>query len=369
MLINIKKKKIQFIIANTICLYIIIINRNDIIYNKFTSKFVADSNNTTACPMNIRVHAIRTYDTDVKKPSKYKHIDARRTDIFVHPAANLILCLPSKSGSTNFKIRYFQANNITVPRTALHGRHRLYSQGFVHISLLSKLKAKHCLDRNDYTRVMLVRHPLIRLLSAYLDKVVSCRMENVCDYIIKSRSWKRRHPQQLINGDTRMQNRSTQISSQNIQVLNIMDNSTNPTNASMESSFESNGSRASSYNVQFSDFLEWVIEGRPEFKNQHWRQQILTCRTDLINYDVVIRAETSRRDFNITENLLNIEYLDDQRIIPKTNIRVFRQYYSQVSSDLLSRVLKVYKHSMDKLGYNLHDYLEPRCRFSLQQCC
>ena len=106
-------------------------------------------------------------------------------NILVAKEHNLVICLPAKAGSTHFRTRLLQASSkyrklAHPPHIDVHQPTSMRIFGVRRLSVFRFDDALRILD--NFTKVMVVRHPLVRVLSSYNDKLATIKPPNCHPY-------------------------------------------------------------------------------------------------------------------------------------------------------------------------------------------
>lgn len=155
-----------------------------------------------------------------------------------------------------------------------------------------------------YFKVIFVREPLHRFLSAFKDK-----------FIGKNRNF------------------SKYIREEIVKALRPKD-------------FDQNGEN----NITFSEFVQYFSNDTP--RNPHWRQYEYLCHPCVINYDFIGHLETLKEDGDLT---LKMAGIDDRVAFPPihnaTGSSDMIHYYSSVPPEYITRLAEVYRNDFELFGY------------------
>ena len=117
----------------------------------------------------------------------------------------------------------------------------------------------------------------------------------------------------------------------------------------------------SQHNVSFEEFIRYVIHtlemGSPD---PHWTSFSATCLPCLVYYDFIGKLETSRTDFSyVMKNFANATSFSNNLQGPsshnmnKTTDDTFREFYKQIPSELLRRLVDLYRTDFVLFGYDI----------------
>ena len=194
---------------------------------------------------------------------------------------------------------------------------------------------------NNFTKVMVVRHPLVRVLSAFHDKLASVQPPHCHPY------------QQTLARWIRASNQRDVTTKNNSCV----------------------------HDVTFAEFLayfahksEWLT------RDSHWRTYEDTCLPCAIQYDHVLKLETAQHDHTVLARLLS-QAPETTRVEHRlTNLtrssdageeRAYTEFANVPRKHRLS-VRKLYNTSGYLFGYTSHwtkDGLVTSCRYDDAKCC
>ena len=234
----------------------------------------------------------------------------------------VLACFPPKSGCTTFKtllLHFSDAYKSMKPKPrgySVHNNTFLAKYGITNFQDINASTKEKILD--TFSKVIVVRNPLVRVFSSYREKLTSVRgqctpyMTRLAPKIIKH------------------------IRGQDVQCGN---------------------------NVTFSEFMEYFAK-RP-IKDPHWEDLEEICQPCRIKYDHVLRLETGHSDVKffveeiLGENLpKNEEYVrknsrgnfSEQKMIENNFERLFKDFENVSQSDF-EDVAKYYERSSRLFGY------------------
>ena len=263
---------------------------------------------------------------DLKKLNKdgikYGHIlsdDANR----------MLFCVPPKAGSTFFRNLW------------LNFTHDVHLGEGVHISAmlrkynlrdLTSYRASEIQTRlKTYFKFMVTRHPFVKLLSAYRNKleVPNANIERNVGRFIKQLYF--------------------------------------PANQSKDD------------RVTFEQFVRYIVNRNPVDYNIHWKPITLMCQTCEIHYDYIAKVETSHVDYpyifsklkNITDSKRSmIESMKAYK--PATDLDRVKKYYDSIPANYMKTLEKTYDLDLRFFGYTWNKTsLSYGCRVKTEgkQCC
>ena len=174
---------------------------------------------------------------------------------------------------------------------------------------------------NKYTKIMVVRHPLERLVSAYRDKFRT--------YNKWTKHFQLRYGRRI--------------------VLLYRGN-----DATVEA-------LKRGHDVTFEEFLTFIVDNvipEAERINPHWDTYQHLCHPCHVKYDHVIKFETLEEDNSaILKRYFSVSNATE--FFPKRNMKsvpskdIMMQYYSNISKALVSKIYNMFKVDMDMFGYDI----------------
>ncbi|XP_013381404.1 carbohydrate sulfotransferase 9-like [Lingula anatina] len=226
---------------------------------------------------------------------------------YVDDISRIILCPISKSGSRTWLKIYFKLNGQMNTSVEYNQMPLPYFEPYVR-----KLKTYTDFGIhgrvNSYLKIMTVRHPLVRLVSAYKEQVAPTRglfRKLLEDFLIKRKGMA-----------------------------------------------DVNKTRT----VTFVDFLQFTLE----YPNIHWDTFNTFCAPCKMQYDLVVYFETLADD---AKNVLSLLGADDKIKLPPSHRAdqmssddEARQYYQGVDRDLLKQVIAKYWAEEKYFGYNMNKF-------------
>ena len=244
----------------------------------------------------------------------------------------VIYCVIPKAGCTSFKTMMANQTQRLRPETRLrvHSAKMLHSVGLHYLSVYPPEMIKHRLQ--TYTKVILVRHPFDRLMSAYKDKFVYKRFFSKMyqRFIIET-----------LGQDAVMQNGRVRIS--------------------------------------FKQFLELVSHGYDEgFRNRHWQSYMDLCLPCHVHYDYILKMETLKSDsqealslfLNEGQTSVTLPHLNDKRPFVE-KLDSASKAFGELDPDMIQDLMRIYKADFDLFGYEWDAKKRATCRVTGEHtdCC
>lgn len=229
------------------------------------------------------------------------------TQTYVNDDFHITVTIVRKAGSSNWRRFMRDLYNISSPGSQAKG------PPLTALSKRPQADIKRCLKQ--YTKILFVRHPLVRLLSGFRDKfrnLPTGHYVEAANRII----WKirrkdpvdRRHP-----------------------------------------------------DLTFTEFLTFLVSSTRRGLDIHWVPIFQRHRPCLMRYDVIGKLETIIQDTEyLIENLGvkgQIEYSWPKPYTGSSNTTLLMEYYSKVPPNILKKVCQVYRDDFAAFEYALpHDF-------------
>lgn len=161
-----------------------------------------------------------------------------------------------------------------------------------------------------YYKVMFVRHPFDRLVSAFRDKAEKSRKEREYFY---EKYW-----------DPIMKKYRSEEN---------LDNNSKPT---------------------FQEFIRYLLETNPSYYDNHWAFYWSRCEPCLVEYDFIGKLEDSFEDFQQVSRQLQVKYFSSK---PTNSYRkIYRNYFYNLTAEDVSKLHSIYKLDFEIFGYNLEEF-------------
>lgn len=270
-----------------------------------------------ALEMRNRVHNLRKVCMDHKEGGNYdiKHNPRLLRHLIVNDKYKLIYCYIPKVACTNimrvFLILSGKMNTTEPLDIKSSDVHTRYRQDLTHLSDLSYKEAAFRLK--NYRKVLFVREPFERILSAFVNKFRG-----------KFGSFK---------------------SSYGTEIIKYFRS-------------EPNSEELTGEGVKFTEFIQFLNDPFMQIDgyNEHWAHYHKLCLPCHINYDFVGKYETLEEDVN---TLLNISDVGDRVQFPRRSSTykntkteaIYWKYYSSVPKRLLQHLWTTYQLDFELFGY------------------
>ena len=229
--------------------------------------------------------------------------------VLVNNKHRFLFCTVLKVSSTNWKRAFMSLEGTGLPDNQIW-RKKLNFSDFYKLSLIAYSRKEAAYRLVHYRKVMFVREPYERLLSAYLSK------------------FNRSHEMANVYGRSIIQNYRK--------------------NASKES-------LATGTDVTFVEFLKFVLGSTHGHDDHHWASYVHSCNPCGVKYDYIGKYETTDADVEYIKRKLNIPELT----MPERSIRyrfaptknLVAQAYKDVPADVIRGIQEHFK-----MDFKLFDY-------------
>ena len=241
-----------------------------------------------------------------------------------------IICVPPKNGCTYFKTMWVNlTRDVNKSVGDVHNPKSLkkYKLRYLHSYSESEIRTRI----KKYFKIVVARHPMVRLLSAYRDKLEV--NDDVFERIV-GREIKKRY-------------------------------------------FPANQSKVD--RVTFEQFVHYLVHTDPMKYDKHWQPIAYFCHLCEIQYDYIAKIETSHVDYprifstmkNISVSKRNV-LKSMKNLKGKTNVATVNEYYSHVPAKHLEIIENIYSVDMTLFGYTWNKTsLSYSCRMDTagKECC
>ncbi|XP_063607614.1 carbohydrate sulfotransferase 11-like [Penaeus indicus] len=224
---------------------------------------------------------------------------------------NILGCLIAKAGVTTWKVH--------LNRMLGHGGDTESTDNIKAINMMSFSKLTRLMADGGVTRVINVRNPIDRLVSAYKDK--------------------------FFNGQPRIPGEKHRNFFQNAFKL-----------------LGKPWHRGTVTSITFREFLQYVIEESKhglDGMNCHWRPIYTVCQPCTTKYKYIVKLETIEEDLTFLRDEMAIS---EMNVALKRNVkkesRTSDDYFKDLPVDLLVGIRRLYEYDFTLFGYVIPGYLE-----------
>ncbi|XP_039259617.2 carbohydrate sulfotransferase 11-like [Styela clava] len=256
--------------------------------------------------------ACRNLKLNKKKPLKNKEFMKliRRTRLYFSDRYKLLACLIPKVGCTSFKKVLLMSESLTNETNPkkIKGVHDTANRLLLLSNLGDITEIKHRLL--TYYKVMMVREPLHRVLSAYRDKFLG-------------------------NMDPIFQKMANKIHSKFTNSHEQIDNS--------------------SQSISFEEFANFVSQmSSTKINNRHWEFYYRLCSPCIIKYDYIAKLETVDEDMDYIMDKVGMTNKSFPQNYPpqkRTNDKKVAEYFKNLP-ELKKSLIRKYKYDFELFGYS-----------------
>ncbi|XP_067009624.1 carbohydrate sulfotransferase 11 [Anabrus simplex] len=190
-------------------------------------------------------------------------------------------------------------------------------------------------------KLLVVRHPFERLLSAYRDKLENMQAGQEHGTVHYYRKYGRRIVAKYRPGgnDTK-----TETLLRPDQYL-----------------WNPNQPRPAGVEPTFNEFVRYLLDtDLSNYADDHWIPYYLYCTPCLLKYDIIAKVETLQQDQVYVIHSANLQNLIKPRWLHRTmnNTLVTKRYFSQLSTEQVHRLYNKYKLDFELFNYKVDKYLE-----------
>lgn len=236
------------------------------------------------------------------------------SQIFYDDSFKLVLCTVPKAGTTNWQrvLSTLKSNFSTKPEDwrgqKIYKQANRLSKYLPDSDDVTRYELQKKVNDEDFLKVISVRHPLTRLLSAWRDKFA---------LVDGSQYWHKKYGN-YIN-----------------EKYSQPDEPADP-----------------KHYVTWLSFLRYIAAEPEQYFDYHWRSFWKFCKPCSIRYDFIVKSETSEQDAREVFKHLRI---NDKIHLPKRykNSLSPSKYYENIPDDLLQQIYEKYRMDFELFGYSL----------------
>ncbi|XP_070579573.1 carbohydrate sulfotransferase 11-like [Ptychodera flava] len=256
-------------------------------------------------PHRQRIQALNEGCRTLKRKDSYTSmnvtdliLDLRWKDIIVNSKYKIMFCLIPKAGATNWRRAFLELAGTLKKGVGIHDQPiKLFRNCRPNIQKTAL---------TTYTKIMFVRHPFERLLSAYLDKFI----ENP-EY-----SFLKRYGKYI--------------------------------------RYSPDGNGSLDGNLSFGKFVNFLLAARPQ--NRHWDTYFESCDPCRIKYDFIGKFDTLYPDIDYLSNALHVtfDFAKTARHATNSSSRI-RKFYSLLTREQILGLYRMYYDDFMLFGFPYPD--------------
>ncbi|XP_033107875.1 carbohydrate sulfotransferase 10-like isoform X2 [Anneissia japonica] len=257
-----------------------------------------------------KLHAWRVCNTTEYRQTNNSYFARHRFDhMYYLNRTGIVFCTVPKAASTTLKKLMLASNALDYNFVSIKNTHDVFDRHVIKLSKLLETEIMNILHNS--TKIMIVRHPFTRLLSAFKDKLEPIWAES---YFPRSDF-----------------------------ILHIQ------TQLGLEKSGR----------ITFSDFLRYLNLLDNEYHldaQEHWREIYKICMPCEVKYDVIGKFEhLYDGELESIYRLLNISdvYIQPEHYTGASEKMVIKQYFSTLSKETLKRLYQRYRIDFALFSYRM----------------
>ncbi|XP_066953336.1 carbohydrate sulfotransferase 10-like [Macrobrachium rosenbergii] len=251
-----------------------------------------------------------------KVPSKISH--ERKQFFYYAKKYELLACISAKGGATTWKTHFLIMNGYNKPFSNPHLEYLnkwIRARDVFGDNFLEKLSTKP-----GATRVMSVRHPFSRLVSAYTDKYGDGKPVNVT---------KSRQVRMFFETPLKMMGRNFTVNEE--------------------------------VTIPFALFLRFVLYQRYRGFDRHWIPYSRNCKPCGVPYDYIVHLETVDDDLRYIVRHLGIKEIDvatRKNKSVKGKGRSFEDYFRDIPPGVIRAIFLIYREDFYLFGYDVPQFVK-----------
>ncbi|XP_019630634.1 PREDICTED: carbohydrate sulfotransferase 10-like isoform X2 [Branchiostoma belcheri] len=243
----------------------------------------------------------------------------------VNDKYQILYCFVPKTGTTTTKHVFYNLEHGTNTTTLFLGsKHLKFLSEFTETEIYRRLET--------YIKFIVVRDPLERLASAWMNKFMDIRGA--------MRYWFIEHYQSMLETITDDRSREkVAFSSEDVEMTYL------------------NGTLK---HIPFLAFIRAIAENQTRWMNPHWQPVYQLCSPCQVDWNYIAHTETLVEDFHLFFKKAGIVGRDN--IIPDMEERVGSRFYLEgfmkIPLEDIQRIGQLYKSDYDMFGYSFQDDLD-----------
>ena len=251
-----------------------------------------------------RRQRIRKYcgSTRAKSEAVYSLERKQLAHFIVDTRYKIFMCLNYKAGSRHLKRFIGSLMGAKLPKAGMIGRGVLqWGDDFSPDEKLFMSKT--------YFRVFFTREPLVRLLSAFIDKF----------YTAKDPMYRHIFGRPMISKYRQ-----------------------NPSQESLDKG----------HDVKFNEFVQWVLDGPRSKQNEHWQLVTVRCFPCAIEYDFIGKFENFQDELPDLYKAAGVPSVSwEFPFVSHNTSAQVNHYYSQLSQEQILQLAELYRPDYEAFGY------------------
>ena len=269
----------------------------------------------------------------------------------------VIYCLIPKAASTSWKkVLIRSSTNQTMRKRELYQLTLLRKYGLVSLAAFSKEEIQERLT--TYFKFFVVRHPFIRLLSAYWSKFgrfgdlsdVHFRFKGYLPFLLRQKYKSNSNVtfSDFVEYITSVYNISTSFFSRQIHGNSDLESVLDETRVHPKVKL--------SISLWFN--RDRVLSKGSEYFNHHWAQYSTSCHPCHIDYDYIVKFETMREDAAYVLSKLGPHHQCLEEKYPELfnftqkSSSMYEKQFSTLSSQQINRLKEIYSIDFKLFGYD-----------------
>ncbi|XP_070579859.1 carbohydrate sulfotransferase 11-like [Ptychodera flava] len=295
LLFSSKMKIFQAYMRQSYEVYKVDFERNESVPVRIPSPSLKEIHRQRTLTVDLACETFRKNDDSVIHNGTTPALDLRGKVIVVDEKHKLLFCIVAKVGSTNWRRMFLKYAGTYDEHVPIHEQALKTLKDYEPEDQISMLKG--------YSKVMFVRHPFERLLSAFIDKFI----ENPDDSML------RRYGMAIQNS--------------------------NNLNGSLDAK------------ITFHKFVTFLLESRPI--DRHWMTYTSSCEPCQITYDFFGKFDTLQPDINYISDKINVtlDFVTTTTHATGSSSRI-SGFYSLLTKEQILGLYKMYYSDFMLFGYS-----------------
>lgn len=229
----------------------------------------------------------------------------------------LYCALPKAASTTFYNMFYYSVTGRHLED--IHCRPCWEKEGLIFMDRFPKPERDRRLK--EYYKIMVVRHPMDRLISCWNGKFTSPH---------KHATWRHNGPRM-------------------IEMFRTI-----PTNSTLQQEIRKGASFP-----EFIQYVNYLEKNSPEVHNQHWNVHYRLCHPCSINYDLIVKVETMQQDSKFLLERLKLNgsefpLINARRTTEEETLMLEKtlEEYRNVPPTDLAQIKRMYGYDIDLFGYD-----------------